>query len=144
MAHRNLRWMQQLNIEYDSSCFDIDPFQAMPGGIGSLWPIVAGRFVELPYTLPQDHTLLVSLGETSDRIWRDKLAFIRRHGGMALMLTHPDYLDSPQGREIYRGFLSHVREIGEFWHVLPREMARWWKRAGETTETASMSASSAK
>lgn len=127
MAHRNLQWMQQLNIEYDSSCFDIDPFQAMPGGIGSLWPIIAGRFVELPYTLPQDHTLLVSLGETSDRIWRDKLAFIRQHGGMALMLTHPDYLDSPVGREIYRGFLSHVRDRGDFWHVLPRELARWWK-----------------
>jgi len=142
MAHRNLHWMQKLNIEYEASCFDIDPFQAMPGGIGSLWPIVVGRFVELPYTLPQDHTLLVSLGETSDRIWRDKLAFIKSRGGMALMVTHPDYLDSRAGREIYRGFLSHVRDGGDFWHLLPRELARWWKWDGEATERATVSMTS--
>jgi peptidoglycan/xylan/chitin deacetylase (PgdA/CDA1 family) len=126
MVHRNLRWMQRLEIQYDSSCFDIDPFQAMPGGIGSLWPVVVGRFVELPYTLPQDHTLLIGLGETDDRIWRHKLHFIKAWRGMALMLTHPDYLHSPRTREIYRSFLSAVREMGDFWHALPRDVARWW------------------
>jgi peptidoglycan/xylan/chitin deacetylase (PgdA/CDA1 family) len=126
MVHRNLSWMQWLDIQYDSSCFDVDPFQAMPGGIGSLWPVVVGRFVEMPYTLPQDHTLLIGLGETNDRIWRHKLSFIKAWRGMALMLTHPDYLHSPKTREIYRGFLSAVRETDEFWHALPRDVARWW------------------
>jgi len=128
MAHRNLLWMQQLNIEYDSSCFDRDPFQAMPGGVGGIWPFVYGKFVELPYTLPQDHTLFVTLGETTDRIWRDKLEFIRRHHGMALMLTHPDYLDSPSRRQIYRDFLCRLRDTGNAWHVLPREIARWFAK----------------
>jgi len=127
MAHRNLHWMQQLNIEYDSSCFDVDPFQAMPGGIGSFWPVVAGRFVELPYTLPQDHTLLIGLGETSDRIWVDKLSFIKRHSGIALMLTHPDYLDTARRRDLYRGFLEKVRDGADYWHALPRDIARWWR-----------------
>lgn len=132
MAHRNLGWMQCLNIEYDSSCFDVDPFQAMPGGIGSLWPLVTGRFVELPYTLPQDHTLLIGLGETTDRIWRDKLMVIKRWSGMALMLTHPDYLDTPRRRELYRDFLTTVRSDGGFWHALPRDVARWWRTDSET------------
>ncbi len=127
MAHRNLHWMQRLNIEYDSSCFDVDPFQAMPGGIGSLWPLVTGKFVELPYTLPQDHSLLVGLGETSDRIWLEKLSLIRRLGGMALMLTHPDYLDTAQHRDLYGDFLAKVRDAGGFWHALPCDVARWWR-----------------
>ncbi len=57
MVHRNLKWLQKLDIEYDASCFDYDPFQPFPGGTGSIWPFIAGKFVELPYTLPQDHTL---------------------------------------------------------------------------------------
>ena len=127
MVHRNLRWMQQLNIEYDASCFDVDPFQAMPGGVGGIWPFSVGKFVELPYTMPQDHTLFVSLNETTDRIWRDKLAFIQRYHGMALMLTHPDYLDSPSRLRIYRDFLSWLRGSSDPWHVLPREMSRWFR-----------------
>ncbi len=76
MVHRNLRWMQKLNIEYDASCFDVDPFQAMPGGVQGIWPFRVGKFIELPYTMPQDHTLLISLGETTDQIWRRKLEFL--------------------------------------------------------------------
>ncbi len=127
MVHRNLQWMQELNIEYDASCFDVDPYQPMPGGVGGIWPFSAGKFVELPYTMPQDHTLFVSLRETSDRIWRDKLQFIQRLHGMALMVTHPDYLDSPSRLAVYRDFLSWMRDHSEPWHVLPKEVARWFR-----------------
>src|SRR4029079_11830143 len=78
MVHRNLDWMQSLEIEYDASCYDADPYHAMPGGVGAPWPFIAGRFVELPYTLPQDHTLFVALGERDERIWTSKLAFIAK------------------------------------------------------------------
>src|SRR6185295_6616832 len=27
MVHRNLEWLQALDIEYDASCFDADPYQ---------------------------------------------------------------------------------------------------------------------
>jgi glycosyltransferase involved in cell wall biosynthesis/peptidoglycan/xylan/chitin deacetylase (PgdA/CDA1 family) len=127
MVHRNLAWMQQLNIEYDASCFDIDPYQAMPGGVQGIWPFAVGKFVELPYTMPQDHTLFVSLGESTDRVWRNKLQFIQRHHGMALMLTHPDYLDSPARLAIYRDFLLWLRDHSMYWHVLPREVATWFR-----------------
>ncbi len=128
MVHRNLQWMQELNIEYDASCFDVDPYQPMPGGVGGIWPFSSGKFVELPYTLPQDHTLLVSLRETSDRIWRDKLQFIQRLHGMALMVTHPDYLDSPSRLAVYRDFLSWIRDNSEPWHVLPKDIAKWFRQ----------------
>lgn len=131
MVHRNLDWLQSLNIEYDASCFDVDPFQAMPGGIGSIWPAIVGKFVELPYTLPQDHTLFVTLGEQTTSIWQEKLAYIKRRSGMALMLTHPDYLDSPKLRSLYGDFLKQVRDEGMYWHALPREVARWWRKYSE-------------
>lgn len=126
MVHRQLHWMQALHIAYDSSCFDIDPFQAMPGGVQNIWPFQVGRFVELPYTLPQDHTLLITLQERTSRIWRHKLDFIRQNHGMALMLTHPDYLDNPERVGLYQEFLQHARSQGRPWHVLPGELADWF------------------
>ncbi len=128
MVHRNLNWLQSLNVDYDASCFDIDPFQAMPGGIGSVWPFIAGKFVELPYTLPQDHTLLISLGETTSRIWEDKLAYLRTLAGMAMLVTHPDYLDIPQRLGVYESFLEHLKSQTDCWHVLPVEIAKWWRQ----------------
>ncbi len=133
MVHRHLNWLQQLNVEYDASCFDIDPFQAMPGGVASLWPLIVGKFVELPYTLPQDHTLFVVLGHTSGAIWRKKLETIVSHNGMALMLTHPDYLQSSRHLDVYRRFLEDVLEWAGFWHALPRQVAAWWQQREQTT-----------
>ena len=127
MVHRNLQWLQALDIDYDASCFDVDPFQAMAGGVGGVWPFFAGKFVELPYTLPQDHTLFVSLGETTPRIWIEKLAYLRKLAGMAMLITHPDYLDTPERLEIYRIFLEHLAEQTDCWKALPREAASWWR-----------------
>lgn len=127
MVHRNLEWMQSLDFDYDSSCFDVDPFQAMPGGVGGCWPFSVGKLVELPYTLPQDHTLLVSLGERSPRIWIEKLALIKRMSGMAMLITHPDYLDVDERISIYQQFCEHLVEQRGFWLALPSEIATWWR-----------------
>ncbi len=129
MVHRNLRLIERdLHFEYDASCFDIDPLQAMPGGVGSIWPfIVGGKIVELPYTMPQDHTLFVSLGQTDTHVWQRKLQFLKRNCGMALMLTHPDYMDSPELLQLYDRFLGDVVERQEHWHALPRDVGAWWQ-----------------
>ncbi len=127
MTHRNPEWMQSLEIEYDSSFFDTDPFEPIPGGTMSIWPFMMGRFVELPYTLVQDHTLTITLGETTPRLWLEKVEFIRRHSGMALSLTHPDYLCEPNRLAVYGQFLRAMREQNDYWHALPREVARWWR-----------------
>lgn len=129
MVHRNLLWMQILDIDYDCSCFDTDPFQAMPGGVGGVWPFFAGKFVELPYTLPQDHTLFVALGQESTEVWIRKFQWLRRLSGMAMLVTHPDYLDTPSRLDTYRQFLSYLREQQDScWMSLPREVSMWWRQ----------------
>jgi peptidoglycan/xylan/chitin deacetylase (PgdA/CDA1 family) len=127
MVHRNLDWMQSLEADYDASCFDADPYQAMPGGVGAPWPFIAGRFVELPYTLPQDHTLFVALGERDERTWTSKLEFIAQLRGMAMLITHPDYLDTGDRLNAYRRLLERVRETPDAWRALPRDIATWWR-----------------
>ena len=127
MVHRNLEWFQQLNVDYDASCFDIDPYQAMPGGVGSIWPFMAGKLVELPYTMPQDHTLTVTLKQSTNATWQVKLNYLREHSGMAMMLTHPDYMTKADAKSEYRDFLKYVKDGGGYWHALPREVAHWWR-----------------
>jgi glycosyltransferase involved in cell wall biosynthesis len=139
MIH-NLDWIRALDIEYDSSTFDTDPFEPQPDGIVSIFPmwIAGGKtghgYVELPYTLPQDFTLFCLLGERSIDIWKRKLDWIASRGGMALLDAHPDYMSlgpGVPGREeypigLYREFLEYVRNAyaGRYWHALPRDVAR--------------------
>jgi hypothetical protein len=131
--HRNPQWLQALDIEYDLSFFDTDPYEPMPGGTMSLWPFMLGRFVELPYTLVQDHTLTQVLGETTPRLWLRKLEVIRDYRGLALVITHPDYLRSPTTWRVYAEFLAAMRSAADFWHALPHDIAAWWRARAEAT-----------
>lgn len=127
LTHRNPKWMQKLNIEYDLSFFDTDPFEPMPGGCMSIWPYTIGRFIELPYTLVQDSALLNVLGETTPRIWLEKLDFIEQHYGMALVNVHPDYLINSNSLEIYQSLLENIRNRENYWNALAKETAAWWR-----------------
>jgi peptidoglycan/xylan/chitin deacetylase (PgdA/CDA1 family) len=135
LTMRNPEWMQALEIEYDLSFFDADPYEPMPGGTMSIWPFTLGRFVELPYTLIQDHTLTAVLGETTPRLWLEKVDFIERYRGMVLVNTHPDYLSGPATWKVYADFLQAMQRRGGYWHALPKEVARWWRaRAAGVSE----------
>lgn len=127
LTHRNPVWMQSLDIEYDESFFDTDPFEPIPGGAMSIWPYFLGRFVELPYTLVQDFSLTNILGETTPRIWIEKVEFLRKYRGMALLNSHPDYLKSPVTYKVYADFLAEMKKSADYWHALPGEVAAWWK-----------------
>lgn len=126
MTHRNPEWMQSLEIEYDLSFFDTDPFEPMAGGTMSIWPFFLGRFVELPYTLMQDHTYLEVFGYRTAAGWLEKLEFVREHFGMALLNSHPDYLLSDASLQVYSDFLAKIRTYNDCWHALPASVARWW------------------
>ncbi len=128
MVHRNLQWLQQLDIEYDGSCFDNDPYQPFPGGTGSIWPFVAGKFVELPYTMPQDHTLFYVLGVKDISVWKTKAEWISQNHGVILTLTHPDYLNTEEHLRVYTELLELLRGIPNQWFCLPRELASWWRQ----------------
>lgn len=134
LTQRQPEWMQVLEIEYDSSFFDTDPYQPIAGGTMSVWPFELGHFVELPYTLVQDHTLAYILGETTPRLWLEKVAFLRSVHGMALLLTHPDYLRSARAWRIYSDFLQVMSERRDFHHMLPMEMARWWRARAQARD----------
>jgi hypothetical protein len=55
-------------------------------------PFFIGHFVEPPYTPGPGFTLTSVLGETSPRIWLEKVEFIAKYHAMALLNSHPDYL----------------------------------------------------
>jgi len=66
LTHRQPEWMQSLEIEYDLSFLITIPLSPSPVGPWHL-AFFIGHFVELPYTLVQDYTLISVLGETTPR-----------------------------------------------------------------------------
>jgi glycosyltransferase involved in cell wall biosynthesis len=139
MQHQ-LGWLHLLGMEYDLSTFDTDPFEPESDGVRTIFPFwvpgpSGGGYVELPYTLAQDHTLFVVLREQTIDIWKRKLAWIAAQGGMALINVHPDYtcFEGVPARDEasaarYEEFLDYVKSTyeGYFWHALPREVSRFY------------------
>ncbi len=142
---RQLEWLHDLDILYDTSTFDTDPFEPQPAGSGTIFPFqvkppAASRrapYVELSYTLPQDSTLFILLREKTAGIWKRKLDWIAARGGLALVNIHPDYVEfSGNGGSpfcypevLLREFFDyiHTRYNGRFWNPLPRDLARWYR-----------------
>jgi hypothetical protein len=151
---RHLDWLHDLDVQYDASTFDTDPFEPQPDGRHTIFPFWVPHpngssinpeppvispssrgYVEVPYTLPQDFTLFVLLQEKTPEIWLRKLDWIAQHGGMALVDVHPDYLcfgDAPVGRaeypvSHYKSFLDYVsrRYSGAFWNATPSKVAQF-------------------
>jgi hypothetical protein len=58
----------------------------------------------------------------------EKVDFIERSKGMALLNSHPDYLREPAHLAIYEAFLKAMRQRGKYWHALPRDVALWWRQ----------------
>ncbi len=142
--HHNLDWIHGLNIEYDASTFDTDPFEPQSDDVSTIFPFwVPGNssqngYVELPYTLPQDFTLFVLMKGKNIDIWKQKLDWIADCGGMALLNTHPDYVNF-DGNSLsmeeypvryYEEFLEYIKMKyeGLYWHVLPKEIAYFCKQ----------------
>lgn len=144
--HHNLDWIGALNIEYDMSTFDTDPFEPQPDGVGTIFPFWVkskrhpdGGYIELPYTLPQDFTPFILMKESTPKIWTDKLDWIAEHNGMVLVNVHPDYIDFENSGKnfeefnlnIYTTFLEYVKTKyeGKYWNTLPTEVAAFWKKS---------------
>jgi hypothetical protein len=144
MLH-DLEWLGDLNVLYDASTFDTDPFEPQPDGVNTIFPFWVTRqggsgYVELPYTLAQDSTLFIVLQEATNDVWKRKLEWIAERGGLALVNVHPDYMsfDGPRAAseyaaDLYGSFLEYVR--GRYhdscWFALPREVAAHVSHARE-------------
>ena len=142
--HHNLPWISQLNIDYSTSTYDVDPFEPQACGAGRIFPYWVqppngeGRgFVEMPYTMPQDFTLFILLQEQSNAIWRKKLDWIAAKGGMVLIKTHPDYMVFPNEPKridgypvgLYADLLDYItkRYGDDAWFAQPSEVASYWR-----------------
>lgn len=143
-SHHHLIWQTALDIDFDISTFDTDPFEPQSCGLGRIFPFWVRNphqskagYVELPYTLPQDFTLFILMKEPSEQIWRKKVDWIAEKGGMALIKTHPDYMQFNGDRSridlypasIYQSFLKYIldRYGDEVWFAQPSEVAQFWR-----------------
>ena len=134
-THRVWGWMSELRFDYDSSYPDTDPFEPFPGGCCSLLPYFNEDLVELPITLPQDHTLFMILGHLDGSLWVQKANYIKERGAMALLITHPDYIHEPRIPAAYETFLRAFENDATAWRALPADVSAWWRRrAGSRLE----------
>src|SRR5205823_1135691 len=81
-THRVVEWLPELPVSYDCSVPHSDPYEPQPGGCCSLWPFFLGSLVELPYTLPQDHTLFTLLRAGSVDLWLSQVDAIEQRFGL--------------------------------------------------------------
>jgi peptidoglycan/xylan/chitin deacetylase (PgdA/CDA1 family) len=127
-TQRSWELMPTLGFEYDSSYPDTDPYEPQAGGCCTWLPFRNGDLVELPITVPQDHTVFEILQHEDESLWVEKIDFLRERGGLALVLTHPDYL-LPGSRALaaYDRLLERYANDATAWHALPREVASWWR-----------------
>src|SRR5436305_10402730 len=120
-THRGWELMPLLGFEHDSSYLDTDPFEPQGGGSCTWWPFPIGDLVELPITLLMDHTLFVIL-RRDESVWTEKARLLRERGGMALLITHPDYMLDRDRLEVYDRFLAAFDDDATVWAALPREV----------------------
>jgi hypothetical protein len=148
--YHDLELLHHLDLEYDASTFDTDPFEPQPDGMGTIFPFWVSNqhpqkgYVELPYTLPQDFSLFIVRQGKSCDIWKKKLDWIADQGGMALLNTHPNYMsfDKPSRYDeypvkYYEEFLKYIKSKyeGQSWHTLPREVSRFWAQKYRVQKT---------
>ena len=128
---RRAEWISTLDIDHDSTFSDTDPFEPQTGGTCSVFPFFLGSVVELPYSLPQDHTLIHVLRRNALQIWTAKAQWIASVGGMILTLTHPDYSGFEPYLGEYEALLKRLRALDSAWHALPSEVAAWWRQRAQ-------------
>lgn len=139
---RELEWLHELEIEYDCSTFDTDPFEPQPNGAKTIFPFWIPKhsesmrpgYVEMPYTLPQDSTLFLLLGMTNSDVWTQKAKWLIERNGMILVNVHPDYINFDKSYKnhtfpirYYEELLRFLSDQGatNFWNPLPMQVSRY-------------------
>jgi peptidoglycan/xylan/chitin deacetylase (PgdA/CDA1 family) len=128
-TYRNPFWLPEIHAQYDSSYMDVATLEPQRGGVCAPFPFMLNDdFVELPITLPMDHTLINVLREDVFDSCRRKLHWIRAQHGLALALFHPDYNTRPHELDRYRRVVEEMGDDANAWFVLPQQVADWWQR----------------
>lgn len=128
-TYRNPFWLPEIDVEYDSSFMDNATLEPQRGGVCSSYPfMLSERMVELPITLPMDHTLINVLRLDVVPAFASKLAWIRRQNGLALALFHPDYNLGATQIDRYGAVLDLLGAEPDGWFARPAEIAAWWQK----------------
>ncbi|MEI6126627.1 MAG: polysaccharide deacetylase family protein, partial [Pseudomonadota bacterium] len=138
----NLSWLHDLHITYDSSTYDFDPFEPTGGGVGKIFPFkitdpkTGKAYVEIPYTLPQDFTVFILMKDKTIEHYKKKLDWLVKQGGMAHIITHPDYMrfqgdpvsEETYPVEYYIEFLNYIKMHyeGQYWMALCKDVASFY------------------
>jgi peptidoglycan/xylan/chitin deacetylase (PgdA/CDA1 family) len=125
---RRAEWITRLSFDFDCSFSDSDPYEPQPGGTCSVFPFFLANMVELPYTMPQDHTLIHLLHRSPMQTWAMKAKWLESLGGMILTLVHPDYCGAGRYLDEYETLLKQLNDFQSAWRALPSEVSTWWRR----------------
>jgi hypothetical protein len=131
VLYRNQSWFSAFSFSYDMSVPNSAHFDPQPGGCCTVMPYFVGDILELPVTTIQDYSLFNIIGTYSLDLWREQIAQISGHHGLASFIVHPDYLNSKSARAAYAGLLRHLdtmRSNQGLWIALPAQVDEWWRQ----------------
>jgi len=119
---------------YDTSVPDTEAFlQIAPrSGCCTVFPYaISDKLLELPITLPLDSTLM-ALGFNINQIyeiWREKIEWIKKIGGLAHIVTHAEsyYSGNKNMLSAYERLLNFISQGSDYWISNPKDVALWWK-----------------
>ena len=99
-------------------------------GSGTVYPYTIGRSTEIPLTLAQDIYVRHVYGFAASavlRTWLEKLRYIAEVGGVAVLNTHPVWVNPkrPDMWQAYNAFLASVAANERFWVTTPARMTDW-------------------
>lgn len=117
--------------QYDSSVPDTHNYKNSKPNYGccSIYPFIRENgLLELPVTLPDDATLLL-YGFNPEQIlklWKEKLAMIKKLGGVAVLLTHPEphFSGNKIMLGIYGKFLKEIIKDQTCWITTYRKLSQ--------------------
>lgn len=119
---------------YDSSITDTELI--MPdsdySGCCSVFPFYKRNLLKIPITMPMDSSLIF-LGYTPHEIlklWLEKLAYIKKIGGIATMVTHSEkhFSANPEMFAMYKLLLQRIAADKDTWVATGKEVFQHLKK----------------
>ncbi|HVA85732.1 MAG TPA: hypothetical protein VNF73_05340 [Candidatus Saccharimonadales bacterium] len=108
-------------------------------GCGTVYPYELGSLMEIPLTLAQDIYVrhVYGLGPAAVlRTWLEKLRYIADVGGVAVLNTHPVWVNPkrPDMWQAYDAFLANVATDDRLWVTTPAWLVAWLRQRRVGTE----------
>jgi hypothetical protein len=136
VLYRNADWYDALDFDYDMSIPNVGNLAPQHGGCCTVMPYFIGKLVELPLTSSQDYELFHMLNDYSMNLWEQQISLVTANHGLVTILVHPDYVIEQRAQTSYRRllqYLAELRDTGNVWTPLPREVASWWRSRSKMT-----------